>query len=133
MSTTVRSTVNLACPKCGEDARLKLVIQAWVDLTAEGTDPSGDHEWDADSACMRPACGHTGTVATFDAKEATPGPQLKLYNVHFTQIDTFDGHVHALDQTHAEALARDLLDKGTDVFEQVGSYREPFDVTEVQS
>ena len=51
MNHTVRSIFDMMCPKCGSDAHLRVSIEAWANLSANGTKPVGDHDWNAYSAC----------------------------------------------------------------------------------
>ena len=74
MSTreTVRDLFGLACPKCGDDDNLRLVITTWATLSADGTEPFGDHEWDDDAICRCNGCKFAGVAsdfAVFDSKE----------------------------------------------------------------
>jgi len=65
MAETVRQLFNLVCPSCGDDEHLMVVITAWADLSTDGTEATGDHEWDDTSSCACTACGHSGTVKHF--------------------------------------------------------------------
>ena len=63
------------CPKCGNDERLLVVANVWLDVTDDGSVPSeepgrGDHEWDDNAATECSRCGHMGRWAAF----LTPGP-----------------------------------------------------------
>ena len=70
----LRDTYQMACPKCGQDDELIVEITCQAVLTAEGTEPFGDHEWDDDSFCRCRACKHIGTVAEFTAKAEAREP-----------------------------------------------------------
>lgn len=65
MTDTVRTLFAMACPTCASDAHLMIVITAWAKLSADGTDPSGEHDWDDASDCTCNACDHAGTVQNF--------------------------------------------------------------------
>lgn len=65
MTDTVRALFELACPSCGSDNDLEIVITAWAELSTDGTEPTGDHDWDDSSGCRCDACQRTGTVADF--------------------------------------------------------------------
>lgn len=65
MPDTVRETFGLACPDCGRDDHIAVTITAQATLTAEGTDVTGDHEWDDDSPCSCFICDTHKTVKEF--------------------------------------------------------------------
>lgn len=71
---TVRKLFDLACPQCKSDEHLMVVITAWAELSPDGTEATGDHEWDDTSACTCSACDLSGNVKNFriDQQEATP-------------------------------------------------------------
>jgi len=62
---TVADEYGLACPDCDGDDALQVVIATWANLSADGTEPTGDHEWDKTAACRCKYCDRTGTVADF--------------------------------------------------------------------
>jgi len=62
---TVRQLFEMACPDCSSDEHLMVVITAWAELSADGTDPSGAHDWDDASSCKCNACDRIGTVKDF--------------------------------------------------------------------
>ncbi len=62
---TVRQLIGLACPKCHDDACLNLILTTWASLSADGTQPFGDPEWDQDAPCVCKACDFSGIVADF--------------------------------------------------------------------
>lgn len=69
---TVRDLFGLACPKCGDDDTLRLVITTWATLSAGGTEPFGDHEWDDGAICRCNGCKFVGVAsdfAVFDGEE----------------------------------------------------------------
>ncbi len=63
--STLRDIYDMACPKCGNDEELVVLIEAEATLTVEGTDADGHHEWDGDSHCTCPVCRFSGSVADF--------------------------------------------------------------------
>jgi predicted nucleic-acid-binding Zn-ribbon protein len=65
MSTSVQSLYNLACPACGSDEFLQVMIETWADLSEDGTEPFGDHEWNEYSRCRCVNCGLEGAVEQF--------------------------------------------------------------------
>ena len=70
MTFTVRDEWQLACPKCGSDERLQVSLRSMADVTPDGTEPFGDHEWDNASFMRCAACGHAATVSNFYVEEA---------------------------------------------------------------
>lgn len=69
MKQTVQSLYNLCCPACGSDHFLQVLIETWADLSADGTEPFGDHEWNNYSGCRCALCGHHSAVERFRAKD----------------------------------------------------------------
>ena len=62
---------DMTCPNCGDSDHIEIEAKVWVRLTSDGTDAdeakSGyGHEWDDDSPAICQACGHQGTVLSFD-------------------------------------------------------------------
>lgn len=74
-SSDLRDVFDLACPACGQAEHLLINITTLARVTADGTEPEGDHEWDDASYCRCPECGRGGTVADFShsvSDDATP-------------------------------------------------------------
>jgi hypothetical protein len=67
--STVRKIFGLACPSCGADDDLRVVVRVVAKLSPDGTDPLGDHDWDEQSSCMCSRCEFTGYVRQFAAPE----------------------------------------------------------------
>jgi hypothetical protein len=67
--STVRELFGLACPKCGSDEPLCVVIKSLATLSPDGTDPFGDHEWDEESPCLCKECDFTGLITQFTLQE----------------------------------------------------------------
>jgi hypothetical protein len=65
----------MTCPQCGDDDRIDIAATVYVRLGLDGTDvaetENGDHEWDDDSTAVCNACGHTGTVRSFNTAAPT--------------------------------------------------------------
>ncbi len=66
--STVRELYRLACPECGEDDRLQILVETMVDLSPDGTTEVDNpiHEWREGNYCACQACGHEATVSDFD-------------------------------------------------------------------
>ena len=70
--TSVRDTFGLACPACQSDQSLQVQVTTMADLSADGSEPTGDREWQDNSFIRCRACNHTGTVKDFTVKEPAP-------------------------------------------------------------
>jgi hypothetical protein len=55
-----------ACPKCGQEDRLMITGLTTFEVTDDGTGDHGDVEWDDDSPCSCPSCGHAGKLKDFE-------------------------------------------------------------------
>jgi hypothetical protein len=66
---TVRQLFGMACPACGSDESLSVCITAWAELSTDGTDASGEHDWHSRSFCMCRSCHKTGYVKDFRIKD----------------------------------------------------------------
>ena len=64
------------CPECGQDEVMDVVGAAWITVTGDGTErtgePDGDVEWDSDAIARCPKCGHQGKWSEFRCEEDTP-------------------------------------------------------------
>ena len=72
---TVASVWGLRCPHCRKDDHLEIKVICWATLGVDGTNSSGDHDWDDDSGCICAACDLVGSVAGFmiDRRPAKAG------------------------------------------------------------
>lgn len=59
---TVASEFDVCCPGCGSDEHMKVLISAYAELSVDGTDPDGDHDWDGESPIHCSACNWHGHV-----------------------------------------------------------------------
>ena len=57
--TSVRSIFNLCCPNCDSDDRLQVAVTAMAGLSADGSEITGDQEWDDHSFIRCCACHRT--------------------------------------------------------------------------
>lgn len=55
----------MRCPKCKQEDRFKIVGMVTFDVTDDGSEAIGDHEWDRNSPCSCPECDHDGIVKNF--------------------------------------------------------------------
>ena len=78
---SVKEQYNMKCPECDRDDALQVEITVMADLSDEGTEPAGDHEWDSDSFCRCNECGWSGKVK--DAQAEFDAPEVLAYLVEF--------------------------------------------------
>ena len=64
----LKDVFGLCCPACGQTDELCIMITTLARVTADGSDPDGDHEWDDTSYCHCPECGHAGVVSDFNER-----------------------------------------------------------------
>lgn len=57
------------CPACGQNERFTISFTGSAEVTDEGSDDAGDHEWEDDSACSCSECSHSGVVKNFDIND----------------------------------------------------------------
>jgi len=70
----LRGAYGLACPNCGWAETLTIDIRCSANLTVDGTEARGDHEWDEASSCFCDECGHNGVIADF---RVPPGAKVQ--------------------------------------------------------
>lgn len=123
----------LACPRCGNAEVLEIAITCMSRITSDGSEPFGDHDWNAASACLCPDCKHVDTVAAFTRrpkKARAAGARFNLtYDIVFN-VETSDPSGAATPAQHIrEAIERRLAALSDDeLIEAVGL---PFDSYEV--
>lgn len=59
----------VSCPKCGQEDRFKIIGTVTFDVTDDGSEAVGGHEWDDDSPCGCTQCDYHGKLSTFKKKE----------------------------------------------------------------
>jgi hypothetical protein len=62
----------LACPRCGNDSRLRITANALFEVTDAGAESVGDIEWDDRSYAACPECEYHSTLAAFRAAGTLP-------------------------------------------------------------
>lgn len=71
--SSVSTAWEMRCPKCKRDDEIDISVKSWTRLVPDGTDrdeaDETSEEWDNDSVCICRACGHKGTVETFQIEE----------------------------------------------------------------
>lgn len=50
------------CSKCGQYKRFEIVVETLLEVTDDGQEDIGDHEWGHDNFCRCPECGWQGKV-----------------------------------------------------------------------
>lgn len=50
------------CPKCGQYERFEIAAETLLEVTDEGSEDIGGHEWGDQSFCRCPECEWQGTV-----------------------------------------------------------------------
>lgn len=52
---------DMACPECGQRHRFHITFTGVCEVTEDGSEDAGDHEWTNESTCR---CGHCDASAT---------------------------------------------------------------------
>ena len=73
--TDMNDDFGLACPNCGQREALCIQMTCMTHVTANGSEPYGDHDWDGTSYCCCELCGHDGTVTDFTVTEDAGGSE----------------------------------------------------------
>lgn len=55
----------MACPDCGSERQLLIRAEATFRVTDAGSDTFTDMDWDDESNCSCPTCGHIGQIKNF--------------------------------------------------------------------
>jgi len=67
------------CPSCGNQDQFQIYGSALFDVTDDGSEAVGDHEWEGSSHAVCKRCRHLGTVDDFTGhekkQEATQGSE----------------------------------------------------------
>lgn len=56
----------LKCPKCGQDTKFDISARHTITVDGEDIDHDDSLTWDSDDTIECGACGHEGTVESFD-------------------------------------------------------------------
>jgi DNA-directed RNA polymerase subunit RPC12/RpoP len=107
---TLREAFDLACPNCGQANVLDVQITCMAHLTADGTDPHGDHEWDDRAACRCTRCGHRGTIGTFRTDKARAEMSADQHEYLFDAKLFAAFRISASSEDEARRLLTALLD-----------------------
>ena len=101
--TNTNCLEGIRCPKCGQEDRFFIMGCAQFEVTDDGSDAVGDHEWDDSSATRCVQCGFDGELKDF--RVLPPDP---------------DGKNHDRAAWAGAALAKFMEVTGTDVEDAVG-------------
>ena len=63
--TNTNCLQGIACPKCGQNARMIIEVRSLAVVTDEGAETFGDMDWDDDNYAECPECGFPDTLAAF--------------------------------------------------------------------
>lgn len=63
---------DIRCPNCGQEDRFFIIGGAQFEVTDEGSETIGDHEWGDESPTRCPDCEHTGTLNDFRIQTELP-------------------------------------------------------------
>ena len=62
----------LRCPKCGQEDRFFIAGGALFEVTDEGSEAVGDHEWGNESSTRCPECSHAAVLKDFRGRQDLP-------------------------------------------------------------
>jgi predicted nucleic-acid-binding Zn-ribbon protein len=80
---SVLSEWGMCCPTCGSDEFLRVEVHTMAQLTSDGTDIDGDHEWTDESYITCTDCDWSGEV-----REATAAGTAKLQEMEEAEDGT---------------------------------------------
>ncbi len=62
--------LDMRCPKCGDEDRIDIQASVWLRVCEDGTDADasrdGPHDFTPESPAVCSACGHWGSVKSFE-------------------------------------------------------------------
>ena len=74
--TNENGLIDVCCPKCGQEDRFAITAVITCLVSDDGSDPVGDHVWNADSSTRCPDCGFSGMLKDFrKPPELPPDPE----------------------------------------------------------
>ncbi len=71
----------IACPRCGYDERFSIVGVCTFDVTDDGSEAVGDHEWDDESTIVCASCSLLGKIKDFKKGKKRGKPRTKKRGV----------------------------------------------------
>ena len=60
------------CPNCSRNDRFTITAIVACEVTDDGSEPVGDHEWDDASSTRCPECGRAGLMREFRERGSRP-------------------------------------------------------------
>lgn len=63
--TNTNCLEGIRCPKCGQEDRFLIMGGAQFEVTDDGSEDVGDHEWDDQSSTRCPGCSHAAPLKDF--------------------------------------------------------------------
>jgi hypothetical protein len=75
--TNTNCLAGLACPRCGNADRLRIVARIMADVTDDGAEMvhGSEMSWDNDSLTVCPKCDHDGPLTQFRDRGLPPDPE----------------------------------------------------------
>lgn len=62
----------IRCPKCLQEDQFQVEGTCMFDVTDQGSEANGDHEWDGTSVTTCVECGHTANMSDFEIENQEP-------------------------------------------------------------
>ncbi|MBA4062567.1 MAG: hypothetical protein C0501_02450 [Isosphaera sp.] len=76
--TNTNCLEDIRCPKCGQEDRFFITGCAQFEVTDDGSEAVGGHEWDDESSTRCPGCGHDAPLKDFRVRpDLPPDPEGK--------------------------------------------------------
>ncbi|MBS0207756.1 MAG: hypothetical protein JSS27_02270 [Planctomycetes bacterium] len=104
--TNVNCLEGIRCPQCAQEDRFKITALISCLVTDDGSEPTGDHEWDDDSSTHCPDCGFDGKLRNFRTRSHLPPDP--------------DGMNDSRAQWAGSALLAFMFETGTDLEDALG-------------
>lgn len=104
--TNTNCLEGIRCPKCSQEDRFFITGCAQFEVTDDGSEAVGDHEWDEGSSTRCPECNHIAPLKDFHAGPTLPPDP--------------DGKNDDRAAWAGAALAKFMLLTGTDLEDAVG-------------
>lgn len=77
--TNENCLIGISCPNCGQGDKFKIVGTVTFEVTDNGGEAIGDHEWNPGSPCTCTQCDYRGAVSDFsDIKEDSNMDKISL-------------------------------------------------------
>jgi DNA-directed RNA polymerase subunit RPC12/RpoP len=80
--TNTNCLEDIRCPKCGQEDRFFIMGCAQFEVTDDGSEAVGDHEWDDQSSTRCPECNHIATLKDFREGPTLPPDPDEMNDNH---------------------------------------------------